>query len=53
VDVIVSRINAARPIYGPLVIDTDLRDWEGEAHLEDLDGVVYRSIAHIKRRRRS
>lgn len=49
---IASRIEKARPQYGPLNIDTDKRDFEDEAHCEDVDAIVYRTITTIKRRRR-
>lgn len=48
---IAARIDKARPQYGPMVIDSDQRDWDAEAHFEDVDAVVYRSVAHIKKQR--
>lgn len=49
---VVARIDAARPVYGPLDLDTNERDNEAEELMEWIDAPLWRGIRILKRRRK-
>ena len=47
---IAQRMVVGQAEYGALNLDTDTRDFHREAHEEDMDSLVYRTMDFVKKR---